>query len=42
MALRNGSRGVVMEMTTSDQQASETEFDDIAWTSVSNPRRVRI
>jgi|GEM_PF-2223176 len=31
-----------MEMTTSDQQASETEFEDVRWTSVSNPRRVRI
>lgn len=31
-----------MEMTTNDQQASDTELDDITWTSVSNPRRVRI
>jgi hypothetical protein len=31
-----------MEMSTTDQQASETEFDDITWTSVRNPRRVRI
>ncbi len=30
-----------MEMSTTDQQASETEFDD-TWTTVSNPRRVRI
>ena len=31
-----------MEMTTTEQQASEVEFDDVRWTSVSNPRRVRI
>jgi hypothetical protein len=31
-----------MEMSTTDQQASETEFDDITWTSVRNPRRGRI
>lgn len=31
-----------MEMSTSDQQASEQQLDEIAWKSVSNPRRVRI
>jgi hypothetical protein len=31
-----------MEHTTTDQQAADAQRDEIAWTSVSNPRRVRI
>jgi hypothetical protein len=30
-----------MEMSTNDQQAAE-QFEDVVWSSVSNPRRVRI
>lgn len=30
-----------MEMTTNDQQTSESR-EDVPWNSVSNPRRVRI
>lgn len=30
-----------MEMTTNDQQGAENH-EDIPWSSVSNPRRVRI
>lgn len=30
-----------MDHTTNDQQA-DTQRDEVAWTTVSNPRRVRI
>lgn len=31
-----------MDMTSQDQQTADGQRDEIAWTSVSNPRRVRI
>lgn len=31
-----------MEMGTNDQQTAEQQFEDVSWTTVSNPRRVRI
>lgn len=31
-----------MDMTSQDQQSADAQRDEIAWTSVSNPRRVRI
>lgn len=31
-----------MDMTSQDQQGADAQRDEIAWTSVSNPRRVRI
>ncbi len=31
-----------MEMTTNEQQSVESHGDDVVWSSVSNPRRVRI
>lgn len=33
--------GRVMDMGTNDLETAE-QFEDVAWTSVSNPRRVRI
>jgi hypothetical protein len=31
-----------MEMASNDQQTAESQYEDAGWTSVSNPRRVRI
>lgn len=34
--------GRVMEMGTYDQESTETDREAVVWTTVSNPRRVRI